>query len=151
LVRHGDIAGRHKASVDPFYMFGRESRADGHWAGWVYAADADTGVWKWRLKSNYPIVGALTPTAGGIVFFGDLGGNFYVLDSASGRKLWSQELGGAIGGGVITYTVNGAQKVAVASGFTHIAFRQGRRAGPRQRLRKPMTTTSILSSECAAI
>jgi alcohol dehydrogenase (cytochrome c) len=110
------------ATLDPFYMFGRESRADGYWAGWVYAADADTGVWKWRLKSNYPIVGAVTPTAGGIAFFGDLGGNFYVLDSASGRKLWSQELGGAIGGGVITYTVNGAQKVAAASGFTHIAW-----------------------------
>jgi alcohol dehydrogenase (cytochrome c) len=33
-----------------------------------------------------------------------------------------QELGGAIGGGVITYTANGAQKVAVATGFTHIAW-----------------------------
>ena len=89
-----------------------------YWAGWVYAVDADTGVWKWRLKSNYPIVGGMTPTAGGVVFFGDLGGNFYALDAATGQKLWGQELGGAIGGGVITYTVNGAQKIAVAAGFT---------------------------------
>jgi hypothetical protein len=29
---------------------------------------------------------------------------------------------GAIGGGVITYTANGAQKVAVASGFTMLAW-----------------------------
>jgi serine protease Do len=64
----------------------------------------------------------MTPTAGGVVFFGDIGGNFYVLDAANGQKLWSQELGGAIGGGVITYTVNGAQKVAVASGFTNLAW-----------------------------
>jgi alcohol dehydrogenase (cytochrome c) len=110
------------ATFNPFNMFGREARADGGWAGWVYAADADTGVWKWRLKSNYPIVGALTPTAGGVVFFGDLGGNFYVLDAANGQKLWGQNLGGAIGGGVITYTANGVQKVAVATGFTHIAW-----------------------------
>jgi alcohol dehydrogenase (cytochrome c) len=48
--------------------------------------------------------------------------NFYALDAANGQKLWGQELGGAIGGGVITYTANGAQKVAVASGFTHIAW-----------------------------
>jgi len=56
------------------------------------------------------------------VFFGDLGGNFYALDAADGQKLWGQELGGAIGGGVITYTANGAQKVAVASGFTMITW-----------------------------
>jgi hypothetical protein len=31
----------------------------------------------------------------------------------------SARLGGAIAGGVITYTVDGAQKVAVAFGFTH--------------------------------
>ncbi len=110
------------ATFNPFNMFGKESRSEGHWAGWVYAADADTGVWKWRLKSNYPIMGAMTPTAGGVVFFGDIGGNFYALDAASGEKLWGQDLGGAIAGGVITYTANGAQKVAVAAGFTMLAW-----------------------------
>jgi alcohol dehydrogenase (cytochrome c) len=110
------------ATWNPFWMFGREGRADGHWAGWVYAVDADTGVWKWRLKSNYPIVSGMTPTAGGVVFLGDIGGNFYALDAASGQKLWGQDLGGAIGGGVITYMANGAQKVAVAAGFTHPAW-----------------------------
>jgi alcohol dehydrogenase (cytochrome c) len=107
------------ATWNPFWMFGKEGPTAGHWAGWVYAVDADTGAWKWRLKSNYPIVSGMTPTAGGVVFFGDLGGNFYALDASNGEKLWGQELGGAIGGGVITYTVNGAQKIAVASGFTH--------------------------------
>jgi alcohol dehydrogenase (cytochrome c) len=110
------------ATWNPFWMFGREGRTEGHWAGWVYAVDADTGVWKWRLKSNYPIVGAVTPTAGGVVFFGDLGGNFYALDAANGQKLWGQELGGAIAGGVITYTANDTQKIAVASGFTMLAW-----------------------------
>jgi formylglycine-generating enzyme required for sulfatase activity len=46
----------------------------------------------------------------------------FVLDAANGQRLWGQNLGGAIGGGVITYTANGAQKVAVASGFTMIAW-----------------------------
>ena len=36
----------------------------------------DTGAWKWRIKTNYPIVSGITPTAGGVVFFGDVGGNF---------------------------------------------------------------------------
>ncbi len=79
---------------------------------------ADGSVAAQRLRSNYPIVGAVTPTAGGIVFFGDVGGNFYALDVVNGQRLWGQKIGGAIGGGVITYTTNGTQKVAVAIGFT---------------------------------
>lgn len=55
------------------------------------------------------------------MFFGDVGGNFYALDSATGEKLFGQQIGGAMGGGVITYTANGAQKVAVAYGFSMLA------------------------------
>jgi alcohol dehydrogenase (cytochrome c) len=109
-------------SLNPFNEFGKFSRADGAWAGWLYGVDADTGVWKWRLKSNYPIVGGVTPTAGGLVFFGDVGGNFYAVDAATGQKLWGRKIGGAIGGGVITYTANGAQKVAVTAGFVSPAW-----------------------------
>ena len=61
----------------------------------------DTGAWKWRIKTNYPIVSGITPTAGGVVFFGDVGGNFYVVDATTGQTLWSRHLGGALGGGVI--------------------------------------------------
>jgi alcohol dehydrogenase (cytochrome c) len=89
-------------------------------AGWLYASDADSGAWRWRTKSNYPILGATTPTAGGVVFFGDMGGNFYALDAATGRRLWGSNLGGAIGGGVITYSAGGAQRVAVAAGYSSI-------------------------------
>ena len=69
-----------------------------------------------------PHRGGVTPTAGGVVFFGDMGGNFYALNAATGQKLWGQDLGGAIGGGVITYTAGGAQKVAVAAGFSMLAW-----------------------------
>lgn len=103
--------------INPVNALGKQARADGYWSGWLHAVDADTGVWKWRLQSNYPIVGAITPTAGGLVFFGDVGGNFYALNAANGQKLWGQQIGGAIAGGVITYTVNGVQKVAVTTGF----------------------------------
>ena len=101
---------------------GASPTAFGDWAGWVYAVDADTGAWKWRLKSNYPIQSGMTPTAGGIAFFGDMGGNFYVLDAANGQKLWGRKIGGAIGGGVITYAASGNQKIAVATGLTEILW-----------------------------
>jgi alcohol dehydrogenase (cytochrome c) len=109
-------------SINPFNEFGAFARADDHWSGWLHATDADTGVWKWRVKTNYPILGAVAPTAGGLVFFGDVGGNFYAVDAATGQKLWGQKIGGAIAGGVITYTVNGAQKVAVATGYVSPAL-----------------------------
>jgi alcohol dehydrogenase (cytochrome c) len=32
------------ATFNPFNMFGKESRTEGHWAGWLYAADADTAA-----------------------------------------------------------------------------------------------------------
>jgi alcohol dehydrogenase (cytochrome c) len=110
-----------EASLNPYDTWGA---ADPFmdWAGWVYAVDADTGVWKWRVKTNYPIQSGMTPTAGGVAFFGDMGGNFYAVDVANGKKLWGQKIGGAIGGGVITYTANGVQKVAVAAGLTEILW-----------------------------
>ena len=111
-------------------MFGVYDEPGASWGGWVYAADADTGVWKWRLRSNYPIVSGMTPTAGGLVFFGDTGGNFYALDAATGQKLWGRKLGGPLGGGVITYTAGGAQKVAVATGLANVYLANGcRRPG----------------------
>jgi alcohol dehydrogenase (cytochrome c) len=110
-----------EASNNPFNTWGKQDPF-GTWAGWVYASDADTGVWKWRIKTNYPIQSGVTPTAGGLAFFGDMGGNFYAVDAGNGQKLWGQKIGGAVGGGVITYEANGAQKVAVATGLTEILW-----------------------------
>jgi alcohol dehydrogenase (cytochrome c) len=105
----------------PLDLFGTQ---DPHsdWAGWLYATDADSGAWSWRLKSNYPILGGVTATAGGLVFFGDMGGNFYAVDARDGRRLWGKKLEGAIGGGVITYSANGSQKIAVATGLTSVLW-----------------------------
>ena len=110
------------AMRNPFHVFGRQDEIGDFWGGWVYAVDADTGVPKWRLKSNYPVVGGVTPTAGGLVFFGDLGGNFYALDASTGEKLWGQKIGGAIGGGVIAYRADGNEKLAVATGLTGVTW-----------------------------
>ena len=110
-----------EASKNPFNTWGKQDPF-GDWAGWLYASDADTGVWKWRAKTNYPIQSGVTPTAGGLVFFGDMGGNVYALDATNGQKLWAEKIGGAVGGGVITYQAQGAQKVAVATGLTEILW-----------------------------
>ena len=58
MDRHGDMEPVQRCSAN-------SDRTDGHWAGWLYATDADTGVWKWRVKSNYPIVSGLTADSRG--------------------------------------------------------------------------------------
>ncbi len=110
-----------EASLNPFNVWGKFDPVF-DWAGWVYAVDADSGQWRWRAKTNYPIQSGMTPTAGGVVFFGDMGGNFYALDANDGHKLWGQKIGGAIGGGVITYMAGQSQRVAVATGLIEILW-----------------------------
>ncbi len=110
-----------EASLNPFNLWGKQDPVF-DWAGWVYAVDADSGQWRWRAKTNYPIQSGMTPTGGGVVFFGDMGGNFYALDADDGHELWGRKIGGAVGGGVITYEVGGAQRVAVATGLTEVLW-----------------------------
>jgi PQQ-dependent dehydrogenase (methanol/ethanol family) len=88
------------------------------WSGWLTATDSVSGERKWQFHAPFPLVGGITPTIGRLLLFGDVGGNFYAFDAVSGKKLWSTDLGGAIGGGVITYDTGQGQKIAVAAGMT---------------------------------
>ena len=84
--------------------------------GWTYALDAETGRVRWKDRAPKPMIGAVTPTAGGIVFTGGADGIFLALDARNGHALYRFNTGAAIGGGIATYAVNGRQYVAVASG-----------------------------------
>ena len=63
------------------------------------------------------MVASLTPTAGGLVFTGDLDGNLLAFDAASGKVLFKSAIGGPVGGGIATDSVNRKQYVAVAAGM----------------------------------
>jgi alcohol dehydrogenase (cytochrome c) len=84
--------------------------------GWVMALDAATGNVRWKFNTPKPVVAGVTPTAGGLLFTGDLDGTFYALDKTNGNVLFKGNTGGAIAGGVVTYMVNGKQYVATTSG-----------------------------------
>ena len=88
------------------------------WSGWTNAVDPRTGKMAWRVHMPTPMYAALTPTAGNVLFTGDLNGRFLVLDARSGKTLYSFDTGGPIAGGVITYEQKGKQYVAVASGHS---------------------------------
>ena len=86
-------------------------------SGWVTALDAETGAIRWRFRSPTPMVAGVTPTAGGLVFTGDLYGDVLALDAVTGAVRWRWSTGLPIGGGVVTYRVDGRQYVAVAAGM----------------------------------
>jgi alcohol dehydrogenase (cytochrome c) len=69
------------------------------------------------------MLAAVTPTASGLRFTGDLDGNLLAFDAASGKILLNKKIGGPIGGGIITYSVNGKQYLAVATGLNSYLFK----------------------------
>ena len=86
------------------------------WGGWVTATDADTGAVRWKYRTPAPVLAAVTPTAGGVVFAADMGAHAYAFDAGDGRVLWQATLDGAAGGGVVSYAVDGVQRVAFVVG-----------------------------------
>ena len=82
--------------------------------GALTALDADDGRVLWQFQAPTPLVAGVTPTAGGVVYTGDLAGTLYVFDAASGAGLFQDQTGAPIGGGVISYSRKGRQYVAVA-------------------------------------
>jgi PQQ-dependent dehydrogenase (methanol/ethanol family) len=85
-------------------------------SGWIHAVDGNTGNILWKYPVDAPVVAGVTPTAGGVVFSGDLNGNLFALDASNGKELYKVNTGGAIAGGVITYETGGQQYVATTSG-----------------------------------
>ncbi|HEY4672065.1 MAG TPA: PQQ-binding-like beta-propeller repeat protein [Gemmatimonadaceae bacterium] len=85
--------------------------------GWFTAFDAETGAIRWRYKAPHPMLAAVTPTAGGIVFAADMSGQLYAFDAAAGKILWQTDLGQSTGGGIVSYNAGGRQLLGIASGM----------------------------------
>ncbi len=89
------------------------------------AFDIETGKVMWRIdlpgpvQSNY--AGVLS-TAGGLLFFGESSGGFAAVDAKTGKYLWHFETNHAMKASPMTYTVNGKQYIAIASGANVLSF-----------------------------
>jgi glucose dehydrogenase len=70
----------------------------------------------WQVKTPEPLVGGTLATAGALVFTGEPNGRFSAYDSSSGNVLWTIQTGAGVGAPPMSYTVNGRQFVAVATG-----------------------------------
>jgi len=55
-------------------------------------------------------------TAGGLVFSGIGGNRLGAFDSSTGAQLWSTQVDAGVNAPPITYSIDGAQYIAVAAG-----------------------------------
>jgi alcohol dehydrogenase (cytochrome c) len=85
---------------------------------WAISAEKGTTLWKHEQRTG---VMSLAATAGGLVFGGDVAGNFKAYDDATGEVLWETNLGAPVSGFPVSFAVDGKQYVAVTTGQSLVA------------------------------
>jgi alcohol dehydrogenase (cytochrome c) len=90
--------------------------------GAVIAIDPKTGKQRWRFPTTDVSSSGILTTAADLLFTGSREGYFYALDARTGAQLWRASLGGQGANAPMSYSVNGSQHVAVASGNSLFVF-----------------------------
>jgi alcohol dehydrogenase (cytochrome c) len=84
--------------------------------GNVSAVDLNTGKIAWQVKTEQPMMGGVTATAGGLVFTGEGNGWFKAYDAKSGAVLWQFYCGAGVNAAPSVFSVDGEEFIAVAAG-----------------------------------
>ena len=94
--------------------------------GNVTAVDYNTGMIRWQVKTEQPMIGGALATAGGLLFTGEGNGLFKAYDSETGSVLWSFQAGAGVNAPPSSYSVEGRQYVVVgAGGNTQLNYKRG--------------------------
>ena len=89
--------------------------------GHLDARDPITGEKKWEVRFPEPPLASVMSTGGGLVFVPDSRGTVHAYDASTGKELWSHGDGLGHQGGIMSYTANGKQYIAVVAGFGGMA------------------------------
>jgi alcohol dehydrogenase (cytochrome c) len=88
--------------------------------GVVWGISAESGKTVFKHEQRVGVL-SLAATGGGLVFGGDVAGNFHALDDTTGEVLWETNLGAPVSGYPISFAVDGKQYVAVTTGGSLVA------------------------------
>ncbi len=88
----------------------------------IKAFEPETAKVKWEFRLHGPVRAGLLSTAGGLVFGSAGEGDFFALDSQSGKALWRFQTGGGMWSNPMSYGVDGQQRVAIAAGHAIYVF-----------------------------
>jgi lanthanide-dependent methanol dehydrogenase len=85
--------------------------------GLFLAWDPAAGKKVWGITEVFPVRAGALVTAGGVVFYGTLDGNFKAVNASTGAELWRTHFASGIVGNPVTFTgPDGKQYVAVYEG-----------------------------------
>jgi alcohol dehydrogenase (cytochrome c) len=87
-------------------------------AGVLRAFDVNQNKVIWEWTNRTPLISHTLSTGGDLVFQGTAEGRVVAVNAKDGKELWSFNLGTPQSGGIVTYSVDGKQYVAVAAGGT---------------------------------
>lgn len=97
---------------------------DDAWKVSVRAIELTTGkqIWRQDRVGSKGLGGGVMATGGGIIFSGELNGEFVALDATTGRPVWHFNTGQPINAQPVTYVVDGKQYIAIASSSDIFSF-----------------------------
>jgi len=72
---------------------------------------------RWTVEHDNAWNGGVLSTAGGLVFQGQLSGEFVAYDAATGDVLWSENVKSGAASGPGTYAIDGEQYVTITTGW----------------------------------
>jgi PQQ-dependent dehydrogenase (methanol/ethanol family) len=94
-------------------MYGGPGGNRGEFLAW----DAGTGKKVWGIKENFPVWSGALVTAGDVVFYGTMDGDFKAVNATNGNVLWKTHFASGIVGNPMTYIgPDGKQYIAVYEG-----------------------------------
>ncbi len=85
--------------------------------GHVDARDPITGAKSWEIRFPEPPLASLLATGGDLLFVPDSRGLLHAYDARNGEELWSHNNGIGHTGGIISYSANAKQYIAVMTGW----------------------------------
>jgi alcohol dehydrogenase (cytochrome c) len=107
---------------EPFMAGGEQPLAGERAYGAIRALEAETGQQKWEFRLHSPPWSGCLATAGGLVFGGTNEGQVFALDALTGEVRWQFHSGGAVRSNPVSFTIDGAQRIAIGSGHAIFVF-----------------------------
>jgi alcohol dehydrogenase (cytochrome c) len=84
--------------------------------GTVSAVDVASGKIRWQVKTpSHFMYGGVLATAGGLVFYGEPSGYLNAVDAKTGTSLWRYRVVKGYTGPLISFEVDGRQRIAVST------------------------------------